>query len=116
MRQGGRTAAAAGRDAFLVSLAVLAGGHVVMRGISQTSRMVRWCACTSAYRVVGAPERRLAKTPLDRHLGRRGARVRTAAKEAPRRTIPATPATPSRRATSLRPPAVEVERTPPHRL
>jgi len=42
--------------------------------------MVRWCVHTSAYRVVGAPERRLAKTPLNRHLGRRGARVRTAAK------------------------------------
>jgi len=51
-----------------------------MRGISRTPGMVRWCARTSAYRVVGAPERRLAKTPLDRHLGRRGARVRTAAK------------------------------------
>jgi len=43
--------------------------------------MVRWCAHTSAYPVVGAPERRLSRTPLNRHLGRRGARVRTAAKE-----------------------------------
>ncbi len=49
-----------------------------MWGISQTSRMVRWCACTSAYGVACAPERRLAKTTLDRYLGRRGARVRTA--------------------------------------
>jgi len=32
-----------------------------MCGISQTSRMVRWWARTSAYRVVGAPERRLAR-------------------------------------------------------
>ena|GEM_PF-2383621 len=31
------------------------------RGISQTPEMVRWCARTSAYRVVGAPERRLAR-------------------------------------------------------
>src|SRR5450759_1423462 len=36
------------------------------------TEMVRSCARTSAYRVVGAPERRLAKTPLKRHLGRRG--------------------------------------------
>jgi len=50
-----------------------------MRGISQTPEMVRWCARTSAYRVVGAPERRLAKTPLDRHLGRGVTSVRTAA-------------------------------------
>jgi len=34
-----------------------------MRGISRTSRMVRWCARTSACRVVGAPERRLARMP-----------------------------------------------------
>jgi len=40
-----------------------ARGDVVMRGISRTSRMVRWCARTSACRVVGAPERRLARMP-----------------------------------------------------
>ena len=82
-----------------------ARGDVVMRGISRTSRMVRWCAHTSAYPVVGAPERRLAKTPLERHLGRRGARVRTAAKADARphgRTTPATPATASPRDTSRR--------------
>src|SRR5665647_678558 len=50
------------------SLTLLAGGCVAMRGISRTSRVVRWCAYTSAYRVVGAPERRLAKTTLDGHL------------------------------------------------
>src|SRR5665647_3494871 len=43
-----------------------------MRGISQTPRMVRWCARTSAYSVVGAPQRHLGKTSLDRHLGCRG--------------------------------------------
>ena len=51
-----------------------------MRGISRASRMVRWCARTNAYRVVGAPDRHLAKTPLDRHMGRGGTSVRTAAK------------------------------------
>jgi len=69
--------------------ALLAAGHVVMRGISQTPEMVRWCARTSAYRVVGAPERRLAKTPLDRHLGRRGEGGRAAARpRRPRRRRP----------------------------
>src|SRR5450756_2642077 len=56
--------------------------------------MVRWCAGTSAYRVVGTPERRLSETPLsetplDRHLGRPGEGGRPAARpRRPRRRRP----------------------------